>query len=171
MNNQARVTEWAGRVFTEAELCDIPERALRVLEEAIELAQTAGCTPEQCHKLIEYVMARPEGIVSREIAGVMVTLYCLAAVAGVYAQQAFERELKRINTQEVIARIQKRQAEKREAVKPPGPGCSCMAPSGTPHAGNCTILQADHIIKLRGCTCGQGIHSIAHKPDCELITG
>lgn len=113
-SNQDKVADWIGRVFTSAELIDIPERALRVLEESCELAQAAGCTKEQAHKLIDYVFSRPKGAIAFEIAGTMVTLYALAQVYDVDAQWYFDREIERINDPAVIARVQRRQAEKRE---------------------------------------------------------
>lgn len=148
MNNQARVTEWAGKVFTEAELCDIPERALRVLEEAGELAQACGVTVEQAHKLIDYVFSRDTGMPDNEVAGTMVTLYALCAVMGIMAQGTFEREIKRINTTEVIERVRRRQKEKREAVSErplhagekfeAGKMYQCVCGMSPTHAGNCS---------------------------------
>jgi hypothetical protein len=116
-SNQAEVRHWINRVFTESELVDIPERALRVLEEALELAQACDVKKEHAHKLIDYVYSRPKGDYVNETAGVMVTLYALAEVCRINAQYAFDCEIHRINDPEVIARVQRRQFEKREAIK------------------------------------------------------
>jgi hypothetical protein len=115
--NQQRVGNWIRRVFTASELSDIPERALRVLEEATELTQACDISKEQAHKLVDYVYSRPVGFISSECAGVMVTLYALTEVCNIDAEAVFEDEMIRISEPEVIARVQRRQFEKREALK------------------------------------------------------
>lgn len=117
MTNQQRVGNWIRQVFTQDELYNSPERCLRVLEEATELAQAFDISREQAHKLVDYVYNRPVGDCVSEVAGVMVTLYALTEVCAIDAQAAFEAEIIRISKPEVIARVQRRQSEKREALK------------------------------------------------------
>jgi hypothetical protein len=116
--NQSRVTAWVREVFTNKEAEDVQERALRMAEEALELAQACEVDAATLHRLVDYVFSRPVGKPEKEIAGTMVTVYALAAALGVDAQMMFENELVRIQTPEVIERCRRRQHEKREALAP-----------------------------------------------------
>jgi len=115
-SNQSRIVAWVRKVFDEATATNAPERALRLVEEAIELAQVCGVDAAALHRLVDYVFNRPVGEPSQEIAGCMVTLYSAAHALGVDADEAFERELSRIQQPEVIDRVRRRQKEKREAL-------------------------------------------------------
>lgn len=117
MMNQLRVADWMRKVFSSVEVIDIRERATRAVEEVVELAQACDVSPETLHKLVDYVYARPVGEAGNEIAGSLVTLYATASALGLDADLELERELRRINTPEVIARVQRRQHEKREALR------------------------------------------------------
>ena len=116
MTNQPRIAAWVRKVFTEAEAQNAPERALRLVEEAIELAQACGVDRESLHRLVDYVLARPVGDPAQEVAGTMVTLYALAQAINVDADEAFENEVSRIQQTEVIDRVRRRQHEKRAAL-------------------------------------------------------
>ena len=116
MTNQPRIAAWVRKVFDEATATNAPERALRLVEEALELAQACGVGREALHRLVDYVLDRPVGEPAQEIAGTMVTLYAAAHALDVDADEAFERELSRIQQPEVIDRVRRRQAEKREAL-------------------------------------------------------
>lgn len=116
--HQYLVTAWVRKVFTEKEATDVPERALRLAEEALELAQAVGVDAATLHRLVDYVMSRPAGKPAQEVAGTMVTLYAVAGAMGVDADSEFEKELVRIQTPEVIERCQRRQHEKRAAINP-----------------------------------------------------
>lgn len=58
------------------------ERAMRVLEEAMELAQSEGVNLSIANQLLNRVYSRPPGRPSQELAGVQVCLHAMA-----YAQQ------------------------------------------------------------------------------------
>jgi hypothetical protein len=58
------------------------ERAMRLLEEAIELAQAEGLTIDQVVKQADHVFMRPAGEPSQEAAGVAVTLLAWCAATG-----------------------------------------------------------------------------------------
>jgi hypothetical protein len=116
LRNQFRVVDWVRKVFDEATATNGPERALRLVEEAIELAQACGVGRDALHRLVDYVLDRPVGDPAQEIAGCMVTLYAAAHALGVDADEVFEQELSRIQLPEVIDRVRRRQAEKREAL-------------------------------------------------------
>lgn len=116
MTNQSRVTDWMRTTFTGVECEDVPERSLRMAEEALELTQACGVDAATLHRLVDYVFSRPVGKPQQEIAGCLVTIYAIAGALGVDAQAEFETELARINTPEVVERCRRRQHEKRAAL-------------------------------------------------------
>ncbi len=124
-SNQQRVTSWVKKVFDDATRTNIKERALRVVEEAIELAQVCGVERSTVHRLVDYVYWRPAGEAWQEIGGIMVTVYAAAHALNVDGDTAFETELDRIQRPEVIERIQRRQIEKREAMVTGDNLCGC----------------------------------------------
>lgn len=113
---QARVSAWVREALGEESATNVPERSLRTAEEALELAQACGVDAATLHRLVDYVFSRPVGKPAQEIAGTLVTLYSAAAALGVDADAAFEEEYKRICKPEVVERVRRRQAEKREAL-------------------------------------------------------
>lgn len=72
------------------------ERAMRFLEEAIELCQAAGLTQGDVYSMARYTYGRPAGVLSQEVGGVTVTLYALCEVLGVSAAQAEFDEIGRV---------------------------------------------------------------------------
>jgi hypothetical protein len=84
---------------------DVEERVLRFLEESIELGQVEGVTKEQALALIEQVYAKPPGVTSQEIGGVLTTLAAYFAVTGASPEQLFERELRRIEQPDIMEKI------------------------------------------------------------------
>jgi hypothetical protein len=116
VTRQLTIEKWARRVLGDDIFTNTKERALRVAEEAIELAQALGVPVDDIHRLVGYVYARPIGDPAQEIAGTMVTLYAAAASAGVDADAAFDAEVVRIHTPEIEAKVRRRQAEKRQAM-------------------------------------------------------
>lgn len=115
-SRQATIARWARRVLGDDIFENTKERALRLVEEALELAQAIGVTDVDLHRLVDYVYARPVGEVSQEVAGTMVTLYAVAASAGVDADEAYKKEVIRIHTPEIEAKVRRRQQEKREVL-------------------------------------------------------
>ncbi len=113
---QARVAVWVREAFSEKAARNVQERALRAVEEIVELAQVAGVTAETLHRLVDYVFGRPPGTAKSEVAGSMVTLYAVAEALSVDADDALEAELVRLQQPEVIERCRRRQAEKRAAL-------------------------------------------------------
>lgn len=92
---QRRVTDWVVTCFGGVRAIEPLERAQRMLEEALELAQACGCTEGDAHKLAEYVFARPPGSVQEEVGGVMVTVAALCGAVSVDMAAAGETELDR----------------------------------------------------------------------------
>lgn len=92
---QRRVADWLAACFGHGRDAEPLERAYRLLEEALELAQACGCEERDAHRLAEYVFARPPGGVQEEVGGVMVTVAALCAAVGVDMAAAAEVELDR----------------------------------------------------------------------------
>ncbi len=80
MTFQQAVRILLGLVFPKELIESKAERNHRFLEEALELVQSAGCTAEQAHKLVDYVFGRPVGDTPQEVGGVMITLAALCSV-------------------------------------------------------------------------------------------
>lgn len=72
------------------------ERAMRFLEEALELCQAAGLTQGDVYSMARYTYGRPAGVLAQEVGGVAVTLYALCEVFGVSASQAEFDEIGRV---------------------------------------------------------------------------
>ena len=76
---QAQITQWALDAFGPA-ANTVQQRVIRLVEEAIELAQAENANPDTLHKLINHVYAKPVGKPAQEVGGVAV---CLLAYCGV----------------------------------------------------------------------------------------
>lgn len=72
------------------------ERAMRFLEEAIELCQAAGLTQGDIYSMARYTYGRPPGLLTQEAGGVAVTLYALCEVSGFSLAQAEFDEVSRV---------------------------------------------------------------------------
>jgi hypothetical protein len=114
---QRLVAEWILTTLGEESATNGAERVLRLVEEAVELAQACGVDAATVHRLVDYVFERPVGDPPKEIAGCMVTLYGAASALGVDADEEFRKELLRIQQPEVVERVRRRQQEKRAAIK------------------------------------------------------
>jgi hypothetical protein len=84
---QREVFEWCGRTFGLESQRDRKKRALRFLEEAIELYQAEGCNLEQAQALVAHVFAKPAGEPQQEVGGVSVTLLSYCEAAGLSAER------------------------------------------------------------------------------------
>lgn len=93
---QVLIADWAKAAFGHEEATSIPQRGLRLLEEAIEAFQACGCDEALAHKLVTYVFARPVGEIGQELGGVAVTTLALAAAAGLSADEEECREVQRV---------------------------------------------------------------------------
>jgi len=101
---QDRATAWCKECVGEDAYL-IKVRCHRFLEEALELVQALGSSKAAAHRLVEYVYSRPAGEVEQEIGGTVTTLAVLCSAAGCDMLQAGEKEYKRVNTPEMIAKI------------------------------------------------------------------
>ncbi len=110
---QGRVGDWLHRTFDAETISNRTERVMRFLEEAMELGQALGITAAQTAKIAEYVYGRPVGEPYQEVGGTMITLAALCHVFGLDMQAEGERELARIDTPEMRAKIAAKQISKR----------------------------------------------------------
>ena len=93
---QEMVASWAEQAFGRDQATSIPQRGLRLLEEAIEAFQACGGDEEMAKKLVAFVFARPPGTIGQELGGVAVTTLALAAAAGLSADEEECREIHRV---------------------------------------------------------------------------
>ena len=93
---QEMIARWAEQAFGREQATSLPQRGLRLLEEAIEAFQASGGDEAMAHKLVAFVFARPPGTVGQELGGVAVTALLLAAAAGLSADEEECREVHRV---------------------------------------------------------------------------
>jgi len=126
---QVMLVDWAHLAFGDVEATSVPQRGLRLLEEAIEAFQACGCDEAMAHKLVSFVFARPPGTVGQELGGVAVTALLLAAAAGVSADDEEVREVHRVLSKP-LHEFSERNANKNAA------GFKIAQPSRNPCCGN-----------------------------------
>jgi NTP pyrophosphatase (non-canonical NTP hydrolase) len=90
------VGAWCCNAFDSEHATSLPQRGIRLLEEAVELAQAAGAERAMAHRLVDYVFDRPAGKIGQEIGGVSVTLLALANAAQLSADDEEQLEISRI---------------------------------------------------------------------------
>lgn len=93
---QEMIASWAELAFGNAEATSIPQRGLRLLEEATEAFQACGGDEEIAHKLVTYVFGRDKGEIGQELGGVAVCVLALAAAAKLSADEEECREINRV---------------------------------------------------------------------------
>lgn len=115
------VLEWAAKTFGPVAL-DRRERALRLLEEVLELAQTEGVEPEMARLVTERVFSRPAGDTAAELGAVVMTLEALAANLGIDPATVGQAEWQRVRAldPEWFARRHRAKIETGCAVNPDG---------------------------------------------------
>jgi len=92
---QANLAEWLIEALGKETLMSPQDRAIRVLEEAIELAQAVGIPESKAAELLRYVYARPVGEPTQEIAGVINAALLTAHGLGFNGLMLAENELHR----------------------------------------------------------------------------
>jgi hypothetical protein len=97
-HRQKEVAEWCAAAFGDEHARCVPHRGIRMLEEALETAQAAGCHRDMVHKLVDYVFDRPPGELRQEIGGLGLTILALAEAAGISADIEERRELERVES-------------------------------------------------------------------------
>ena len=109
---QDRVQPWLVSCFGEDIAADRLERCDRFTEEAMELVQAVGYDRARAHALVDWVFDRETGEPHQEVGGVMVTLAALCIAHKLDLHEDGERELARISTPEMQAKIRAKQLAK-----------------------------------------------------------
>lgn len=95
MTFQDAVKMWMSACFSPVVCADRVERGHRLVEEALELAQSVGCTADEAHLLVDYVFGRPPGEIRQEVGGVAVTLAALCVAVEIDMSRSARDELAR----------------------------------------------------------------------------
>jgi len=122
---QKAVAKWVEDTFG-SEVMEPVERATRVLEETLELAQAAGVPGTDVLRLFRRVYDRPIGALRQEVGGVGVTLLAFCESVGIDADQAESDEFDRARGKP-CDEMRARHQSKVEA--------GLAAPMGPPRAG------------------------------------
>lgn len=113
---ESQVLEHAKFVWGDEPLADKRERALRMIEEALELAQSAGLEKEDITKVMDIVYGKPINENVGEEAGQLLYVLCTMGEAfGFNLNDCFGIVWDVANTPERIAKLRKNQARKKEA--------------------------------------------------------
>jgi len=91
----AETWNWLTKTFPREVCFSKEERGLRLLEEALELAQATGVNAEKAQQLLAGVYARPAGNVTEEVGDVLNTLLALSARYKIDLTGQHEKTLKR----------------------------------------------------------------------------
>lgn len=94
MATNKEMLDWAARTFTEVAR-NWDERAIRFLEEALELAQVEELPKDLVLRLVERVYDRPPGETVKEVGQVSMTLKLLAENRGLDPEALAQAEFKR----------------------------------------------------------------------------
>ncbi len=143
IDRQRAIFDWATAAFG-ADQVHPAQRALRLLEEAVELFQACNGDRAQAHKLIDFVFDRPLGAWQTELGQVGVTLLALAASLGASADDAEAAEVARVLAKP-IEHYTKRNEAKNEA--------GFLAKPLQPHLALAKFT-AGKGTAIVGCTCG-----------------
>ena len=90
---QEAASDWLRTTFNERVLLDPKERALRVLEEALELAQASGVSTDLCLALTDQVYAKPLGKPEDEVVDVAICALVAATAHNLNLGRAIVRRL------------------------------------------------------------------------------
>jgi hypothetical protein len=107
-----RCKNWVLRALGEGILFDRKERAMRILEEAAELAQCEGVTMGEADAVTARVFSRPKGDAPQEMAGVLFTLLVYSWVTKYDLELALLRELERVEDPMMIRRVRAKHEDK-----------------------------------------------------------
>jgi NTP pyrophosphatase (non-canonical NTP hydrolase) len=88
--------DWAVRSFGAAQMANKKTRALRLVEEAIELCQAVGVDEVDVLKTLAHVYAGEPGEPIQEMGGVLLTAFLMTRVMDVPVIGTFVRELRRV---------------------------------------------------------------------------
>lgn len=109
---QQQVFPWTRKVFGTEIAVHKPTRQFRFFEECVELVQSGGATRDQVMAVVDYVYNRPVGEMKQEVGGVMVTLAALCNAYDIDMADEGNIELERVQSDEMIEKIRKKQSSK-----------------------------------------------------------
>lgn len=110
----ARVVDWETRVLGKTASEDRWERSMRLLEEALELAQVEKVSVAEVEFLVKRIYSRPVGELSNEAGGVMVCMVALAHAAHFNLMDVLSKEVDRIENLDPEA-VRQKQRQKWDA--------------------------------------------------------
>lgn len=93
---QETLFTWARAAFGEDEAASPRQRAIRLLEEAIEAYQAVDGDRLQALDLVNFVFTRPKGEIAQELGGVAVCVLLLAEATSCDADKCEQLEIERI---------------------------------------------------------------------------
>lgn len=95
--DQGEVLTWAVEAFGSTAR-DPLERAARLVEEAIEVAQAEGLSPVIIKRIMDRVYSRPPGDLWQELGGLQVTALALAQNRGLELDSCARMEFQRVRS-------------------------------------------------------------------------
>src|ERR1035437_3281364 len=96
-NPLAIALDWGTRSFGGSQMLNPGTRSLRVVEEAVELAQACNVPQETIELCVREVYSRPKGDVNQEVGGVLMTIYLfIASLCHHDPEWYFVTELRRV---------------------------------------------------------------------------
>jgi hypothetical protein len=152
---QRNILTWVHQAFG---VDGVEQRALRMLEEAVELYQAAGGNAAQAGKLVAFVFARPVGELAQEIGGLGLTLEALAETAGLSADVESSREFGRV-LQKPLAHFTARNEAKNAA----GFKADARTTEGEVACPVCAVCDHDH--PTHACKCDTPFSCPVHEGD------
>lgn len=93
---QRIAAEWGVRSFTEEHMTNLPLRALRHGEEAMETMQSFDVPFDTALAMLKNVYSKPKGNPWQEIGGSLMTAVMLCEVLGKPAEEVLEMEVRRV---------------------------------------------------------------------------
>lgn len=109
---QRQVGAWVRSTFGQESLSSREERALRVVEEAAEMAQALGLDEEAALRVVRHVFSREPGLLGQEVGGLMNVVAAACESQGVDLWAETLAEHRRIHSPEVIEKCRRKAAEK-----------------------------------------------------------
>jgi hypothetical protein len=131
---QRKIAEWCAATFGVTVASDANERAARLLEEAIELAQAEGLPEHAVTTLVRHVYSKPAGRPHQEVGGIGVCLLVYCQAKGLSADGCETVEIKRIMAMPFDHFRRRHQAKAEAGVALPATapgGLSAMSPVST----------------------------------------
>lgn len=111
---QDEIRNFVHRVWGEKAMVNLPERAARVIEEAVELGQAHDISKEVMLAIVDRVYSRPKGDPSDEAGDVMFTLLAYTETAHVNIESVLALRLERVESIPVDV-LRERHKQKRAA--------------------------------------------------------